>query len=100
MFDKHIALSQQAKYEIRIQGRLTRTDSTSDSIHGWFSDDLRIAYERSQPDGIVTVLTGTVMDQAALFGLLAHIRDLGLILLYVNCLSARGSMGSDLSEAK
>ena len=37
---------------------------------------------RSEPDG-VTVLAGPVADQAALHGLLAKIRDLGLPLLSV-----------------
>jgi len=32
-----------------------------------------------------TVLTGLVVDQSALYGLLAKLRDLGLPLLSVNC---------------
>jgi hypothetical protein len=36
----------------------------------------------NEPDG-VTVITGTVADQAALLGLLAKVRDLGLSLLSV-----------------
>ncbi len=33
-----------------------------------------------------TILTGSVMDQSALHGLLKKIRDLGMTLLSVNCL--------------
>ncbi len=33
-----------------------------------------------------TVLTGPIPDQAALYGLLAKLRDLGLPLVSVNCL--------------
>jgi hypothetical protein len=32
----------------------------------------------------MTVITGTVKDQAALFGLLSFIRDLGVALISVN----------------
>ncbi len=44
----------------------------------WF-DGLAIEHE---PDG-TTVLIGSVPDQAALHGLLAKVRDLGLVLLSV-----------------
>ncbi len=37
-----------------------------------------------------TLLTGTVKDQAALYGLIAKLRDLGVILLAVN-ISAPGA---------
>jgi hypothetical protein len=35
-------------------------------------------------DGEETVITGPVTDQAALHGLLAKVRDLGLVLISVN----------------
>jgi hypothetical protein len=60
------------RYEVRVRGAL------DDRWSAWF-EDLEL---RSQPDG-VTVLTGPVVDQAALHGLLAEIRDLGLPLLSV-----------------
>jgi hypothetical protein len=44
----------------------------------WF-EGLQI---RPQPDG-TTQITGPVIDQSALFGLLNHIRDLGLTLVSV-----------------
>jgi hypothetical protein len=60
------------RYEIRIQGVLDQRWSC------WF-DGLQLT---SQPGG-VTVLVGPVTDQAALHGLLAKVRDLGLLLLEV-----------------
>ncbi len=39
------------------------------------------------PSGVpITTLEGTLLDQAALHGLLTKIRDLGLPLIAVNCL--------------
>lgn len=61
------------RYEIRIEGLLEERWSV------WF-DGLQIA---SQPSSGVTVIAGQVADQAALHGLLAKIRDLGLPLILV-----------------
>ena len=55
------------EYEIRIENGL------DESWSAWF-DGMQIADE---PDG-VTVISGVVADQAALHGLLARVRDLGL----------------------
>jgi hypothetical protein len=60
------------KYEIRIEGSLDQ------GWTAWF-DGMQITTE---PGG-VTVITGAVADQAALHGLLAKVRDLGLPLLSV-----------------
>lgn len=59
-----------SRYEIRLQGRLDERWRT------WF-DDMAITVE---PGG-VTLLRGDVADQAALHGLLARLRDLGLPLI-------------------
>lgn len=64
-------------YQIRVRGYL---DS---HWTNWFGN-MSISYET---DG-ETVLMGVVADQAALFGLLARIRDLGLTLLAVNRIEA------------
>jgi hypothetical protein len=65
-----------ATYHIRVRGRLDQ--SWSD----WF-DGMTVEVE-SQEDGLpVTTLTGVVLDQAALHGLLNRIRDLDLPLLAV-----------------
>ena len=66
------AIERPERYEIRVQGVLDRHWSA------WF-EGLKL---RSEPDG-VTVLVGPVADQAALHGLLARVRDLGLPLLSV-----------------
>ena len=63
-------------YEIRLKGHLD--DRWSD----WFGG-LTITLEE---DGD-TLLTGPVVDQAALHGLLKRVRDLGMPLLSVNFVS-------------
>ena len=64
-------------YEIRLQGRLDERWST------WF-DGMTLT---SSPDvagtGVVTILRGCVVDQAALHGVLARLRDVGLPLMSV-----------------
>ena len=60
--------------EIRIEGQL-------DKDWAEWLENLSIRNET----GNVTVLTGKVADQAALYGLIAKLRDLGLTLLSVNC---------------
>jgi hypothetical protein len=64
------------RYEIRLEGFLDERWSA------WF-DGMQIT---SQPDG-VTAMTGAVTDQAALHGLLAKVRDLGLPLISVRRVS-------------
>ena len=59
-------------YEIQIQGYL-------DSSRAGRFDEMSISH---LPDGI-TSLVGPVVDQAALYGLLSRIRDLGMPLLSV-----------------
>ena len=65
-------------YEIRLQGRLDRRWS------GWF-DGMSLT---ADTDG-TTILCGPVMDQAALHGLLARLRDLGLPLIAVTQIEPR-----------
>jgi hypothetical protein len=64
-------------YQIRLEGHLGRqwTD--------WF-DGLTITLT----DDGDTILTGPVVDQAALHGLLKKVRDLGMPLRSVNCLDS------------
>jgi hypothetical protein len=59
--------------EIRVKGRIDEHWSN------WF-DNLAITYT----DQDETVLTGSVADQAGLYGVLTRLRDLGLPLLSVN----------------
>lgn len=60
-------------YEIRVEGQLTEYWSA------WF-EGLAI---HNNPDG-ETSLTGTLADQAALFGVLSRIHDLNLVLVSVS----------------
>lgn len=64
--------SQTLHYQITVREYL------EDSWSEWF-DSLTITHER---DGS-TILRGAVRDQAALYGLIAKIRDLGLTLVVV-----------------
>jgi hypothetical protein len=66
-----------AHYRIRIRGHVDPAWST------WF-DRLTV----SQADDGTSELTGHLVDQAALFGLLARLRDLGATLLLVEHLTA------------
>jgi hypothetical protein len=61
------------RYEIRVEGMLDEHWSA------WF-DGMQIISERHDE----TVIAGPVTDQAALHGLLAKVRDLGLPLISVH----------------
>ena len=65
-------------YSIRVRGHLSQKWSE------WF-DGFQVSY-----CGEDTVLTGCVVDQAALHGALAKIRDLGLPILLVENLKSEG----------
>jgi NADPH:quinone reductase-like Zn-dependent oxidoreductase len=79
--------SQPMVYQIRLKGHLGRqwTD--------WF-DGLTITLE----DNGDTLLTGPVIDQAALQGLLKKVRDLGIPLLSVNRVEPRQADVSDIKQ--
>jgi hypothetical protein len=64
---------QPAFYQIRVAGHL------SEQWTGWF-DGLSITLAE---DGD-TIISGPVVDQAALYGLLKKVRDLGMPLVSVN----------------
>jgi hypothetical protein len=78
-----------ARYRIRIRGHL------DPSWSAWF-DSLTITLERAG----TTELTGPLADQAALFGLLARLRDLGATLLLVERLAEEASIDQRQSTAK
>jgi hypothetical protein len=65
-------------YQIRVKGHLRQQWTT------WFEGMSITLTENGD-----TLLTGPVIDQAALFGLLKKVRDLGMPLISVINLSAR-----------
>jgi len=79
--------SQAMVYQIRIQGHLSR------HWIAWFGD-LTITLE----DNGNTVLTGPVVDQAALHSLLRKVRDLGIPLLSVNCVELGQADAPDVKQ--
>ena len=70
-----LSLTQPARYRITVQGWLDETWTA------WFAG-MTITHI-----GAHTTLAGVIQDQAALHGLLAQVRDLGLPLLVVQCLA-------------
>jgi hypothetical protein len=66
-------------YHIKIEGHLRAQWAE------WF-EGLHVTLE---PDG-TTLLSGPVVDQAALYGLLKKVRDLGMPLLAVNAQPVKG----------
>ncbi|MCA9997300.1 MAG: hypothetical protein KDE56_16190 [Anaerolineales bacterium] len=75
-----ITIDQPGIYRIKIQGRL------SQRLKERF-DEMTVAEETNLADVPLTTLTGQIADQAALHGLVARIRDLGLPLILVELVS-------------
>ncbi|MFN2224292.1 MAG: hypothetical protein PVJ75_06865 [Chloroflexota bacterium] len=69
-------MSKATRYEIRVEGHL------SDSWSSWFEG---MAIEPQE--GGETILSGPLVDEAALHGVLMKIRDLGLPLIQVTRVS-------------
>jgi hypothetical protein len=64
------------RYEFRINGRLSL------DIANWFEGMTLSVDETTTP--VQTIIQSVIRDQAALYGLISRIRDLGLTLLSVN----------------
>jgi hypothetical protein len=77
--DQRLNREQPACYEIRVQGWLGPDWSE------WF-DGMTITHQKEREGQPITILTGSVADQAALHGLLNKVYNLGLPLLAVYCL--------------
>jgi hypothetical protein len=91
--DPHAASSQPMAYQIRIAGQLDAPWAD------WF-EGLTITL-----DGADTLITGPVVDQAALHGLLKRVRDLGMPLVSVSPVepgppTTLGSGEADVADAK
>ena len=78
-------------YEIRLQGRLDQRWST------WF-DGMTLT-TTPDPAGALTILRGQVVDQAALHGLLARLRDVGLPLISITRVEPSSNDGRDIAAA-
>ena len=74
-------------YEIRLKGHLASRWTE------WFGG-LTITLEENGE----TLLTGPVVDQTALFGLLRKVRDLGLPLLSISCAKPNRQDNSDIKN--
>jgi hypothetical protein len=75
-------------YVIRVQGRI------AERWFGWF-EGMSIVAETGPCGTTITTLTGTFVDQAALFGLLRRLYNLRLSLLSVNRVEWQGMGGND-----
>ena len=71
-----LTLDQSANYKIIVVGHL------DDKRSVWF-EELALVNEYGENNTPITIMTGKVLDQAMLHGLLNKIRDLGLPLLSV-----------------
>ena len=72
-----------------MQGRI------DESWADWFGvATIQVSERASQPP--VTTMIGELVDQTALYGLLSHLRDLGLPLLQVECLSHGRETSEDI----
>lgn len=67
----------EAKYEIRIGGHLDHRWSD------WFGG-MDIAKDFDENGSPLTILSGNIVDQSALHGILASIRDIGIPIISVN----------------
>jgi hypothetical protein len=69
-------IREQDRYQIRVQGWI------GERWANWF-DGMTMIYEGAEDDSPITILSGPVVDQAALRGLLTRIWDLNLTLISV-----------------
>ena len=90
--DPHVVSSQPMAYQIRITGQL------GSRWADWF-EGLTITL-----DGGDTLITGPIIDQAALHGLLKRVRDLGMPLVSVSPVEpgppTLGTGQADVADAK
>ncbi|HEY9075892.1 MAG TPA: hypothetical protein VIO61_05075 [Anaerolineaceae bacterium] len=71
-----LTLDAPAYYQIKVQGKLDLL--WRDAFLG-----MSLRHELQPGDGVISVLEGTLPDQAALFGVINQMRDLGLPLISV-----------------
>ena len=82
-------LNKHTHYDIKIQGQLDTSWRT------WFDDlDIRLTAEG------LTLLSGAIVDQSALYGVLKKINNLGLALVSVNPRAQQNKEQCDDFQAK
>ena len=86
-FNSEIDPGQPLVYLIKIKGHLGREWAD------WFEGLTLTALDNGE-----TLLTGPVVDQAALHGVLRKVRDLGIPLLSVVCVKPGQADASDINE--
>lgn len=74
--------NEQALYQIHIKGHLDRR------WESWF-EGFAFTAQFAPDDTPVTILTGPIVDQAALYGVLTRLRNLGLTLISVQRIDER-----------
>ncbi len=83
--------SDQANYEIRVKGHLGERWSLA-------FEGLKLRADYSSDGSPITVLSGPIVDQSALYGLVARIRDLGLTLILVKRLGPESDKEGSLDS--
>ena len=86
-FNSEIDPDQPMVYQIRIKGHL------GCQWADWF-EGLTITLEDSDE----TLLTGPLVDQAALYGVLRKVRDVGMPLISVNCITPVQAETSNVNQ--
>ena len=76
-------MRKQDRYQIQVQGWI------GERWADWF-DGVTMSYERAKDNSPITILTGPVVDQAALRSLLTKIWDLNLTLISVEMQKQEG----------
>jgi hypothetical protein len=74
--DERLSLDQPATYRIQVQGHV------GEDWTDWF-DGLAVTVDKQNGSPSITTLTGTIVDQAALQGLLSKLYNIGLPLISV-----------------
>jgi hypothetical protein len=72
----------EARYEIRVGGHLDQRWSD------WF-EGMEVTEAFDQSGAPITILTGIIVDQSALHGILAKVRDIGIPIFSINRIELR-----------
>ena len=83
--------SDQANYKICVKGHLGERWSLA-------FEGLELRADYSSDGSPITVLTGPIVDQSALYGLVARIRDLGLTLILIKRLGSEPNSEGSLDS--